>query len=54
MQVDQAGNGLTLDQPTKIHIHEVAATYPGEDSIEKDENLHCPLCTQNEHHQEVM
>jgi hypothetical protein len=20
MQVDQAGNGLTLDQPTKIHI----------------------------------
>jgi hypothetical protein len=54
MQVDQAGNGLTLDQPTKIHIHEVAAAYPGEDSIEKDENLHCPLCTQNEHHQEVM
>jgi hypothetical protein len=47
-RLSQAGNGLTLDQPTRIHIHEVAAAYRREDSIEKDENLHCPLCTQTQ------
>jgi hypothetical protein len=47
-RLSQAGNGLYLDQPTRIHIHEVAAAYRREDSIEKDENLHCPLCTQTQ------
>jgi hypothetical protein len=54
VRLSQAGNGLTLNQPSRIQIHKVAAAYQGEDSIEKDENLHCPLCTQNQHHQEVM
>ena len=33
-RLSQAGNGLTLDQPTRIRLHEVAAAYLGEDSIE--------------------
>lgn len=53
-RLSQAGNGLTLDQETKVRIHEVATGYLGEDSIEKDENLHCPLCSQNELLMEAM
>jgi hypothetical protein len=53
-RLSQAGNGLFLDQSTRIRIHEVAAAYLGEDSIEKDENLHCPLCTQNQCLKEAM
>ena len=53
-RLSHAGNGLFLDQPTRIRIHEVAAAYLGEDSIEKDENLHCPLCTQNQCLKEAM
>jgi hypothetical protein len=47
-RLSQAGNGLILDQVTKVCIHEVAAGYLGEDSIEEDENIHCPLCEKNE------
>jgi hypothetical protein len=53
-RLSQAGNGLILDQVTKVHIHEVAVGYLGEDSMEEDENLHCPLCSKNELLREVM
>jgi hypothetical protein len=53
-RLSQAGNGLTLDQVTKIRLHEIAAAYRGEDSIQEDENLHCPLCSKNELLGEVM
>jgi hypothetical protein len=53
-RLSHAGNGLTLDQATKIRLHEVAAAYRGEDSIQEDENLHCQLCQKNELLREVM
>jgi hypothetical protein len=46
-RLGQAGNGLTLDQVTKVRIHEVAAAYRMEDSIEEEGNLHCSLCAEN-------
>jgi hypothetical protein len=53
-RLSHAGNGLTLDQATRIRLHEVAAAYREEDSIQGDENLHCPLCEKNELLREVM
>jgi hypothetical protein len=53
-RLSQAGNGLTLDQATRIHLHEVAAAYRGEDSVQEDENLHCPLCEKNQLLRELM
>jgi hypothetical protein len=53
-RLSQAGNGLSLDQKTRIDIHEVAAAYLGEDSIEENQNPHCPLCTQNQWLKEAM
>jgi hypothetical protein len=47
-RLSQAGNGLTLDQATRIRLHQVAAVYLGEDSIQEDENLHGPLRQRNE------
>jgi hypothetical protein len=53
-RLSPAGNGLTLNQATRIRIHDVARTYCGEDSIADTENLHCPLCSQNEYLRDVM
>lgn len=53
-RLSQAGNGRTLDQATRIHLHEVAAAYREEDSIQEDENLHCPLCEKNKSLRELM
>jgi hypothetical protein len=53
-RLSQAGNGLRLDQQTRICIHEVAAAYRGEDSVKNDENLHCPLCESNQGVEEDM
>jgi hypothetical protein len=53
-RLSQAGNGLTLDQATRIRLHEVARAWRGEDSIEDTENLHCQQCSQNECFREVM
>lgn len=53
-RLSQAGNGLTLDQATRMRLHQVAAAYLGEDSMQEDENLHCPLCSKNELPREVM
>ena len=53
-RLSQAGNGLILDQPTRIHVHELVATYQGEDPMQEDRNLHCPLCQQNEYPREVV
>ena len=47
-RLSQAGNGLTLDQPTRKRLRQVAAAYLGEDLIEEDENSHCPLREENE------
>jgi hypothetical protein len=46
-RLGQAGNGLTLDQVTTVRLHEVAAAYRMEDSIEEEGNLHCSLCAEN-------
>ena len=53
-RLSPAGNGLSLDQATRIRLHEVARAWLGEDSIEETENLHCPLCSQNERFRKVM
>jgi hypothetical protein len=53
-RLSQSGNGLTLDQATRMRLHQVAAAYLGEDSMQEDENLHCPLCSKNELPREVM
>jgi len=53
-RLSHAGNGLILDQTTKIRLHEVAATYLGEDLIQEDENIHCALCKKNQLLGEVM
>jgi hypothetical protein len=53
-RLSEAGNGFILDKATIIHIHEVAAAYRGEDAVQGDENLHCPLCQQNECVREVI
>jgi hypothetical protein len=53
-RLSQVGNGLTLDQPTRSRVHEVASAYLGEDSIPDTENLHCQLCSQNERVRKVM
>ena len=53
-RLSPAGNGLSLDQATRIRLHEVARAYLGEDSIADTENLHCPLCSQNERFRKVM
>jgi hypothetical protein len=47
-RLSHAGNGLNLDQQTRIRIHEVATAHQGNDLIEKDENLQCPLCALNQ------
>jgi hypothetical protein len=35
-RLSHAGNGFTLDQATRVRLHEVAAAYRGEDSIQAD------------------
>jgi hypothetical protein len=52
-RLSPAGNGLALDQATRIRLHEVARAWRGEDSIADTKNLHCPLCSQNESLREV-
>jgi hypothetical protein len=47
-RLSHAGNGLILDQATRIRLHEVATAYRGEDSIQEEENLHCALCEKNQ------
>jgi hypothetical protein len=53
-RLSQGGNGLTLDQATRIRVHEVARAYRGEDCIPDTENLHCQLCSQNERFRKVV
>ena len=53
-RLSQAGNGLTLDQATRIRLHEVARAFLGEDYLPGTENLHCQLCSRNECFREVM
>jgi hypothetical protein len=43
-RLSQTGNGLTLDQATRIRLHEVARAYQREDSV-PETNLHCPMCS---------
>jgi hypothetical protein len=53
-RLSQVGNGLMLDQATKMRLHEVAAAYRGEDSIPEGGNPHCPLCQKDEPLREVI
>ena len=46
-RLGKAGKGLVMDLATLRQAHELAAGY-GRAGIEQDENnLHCPLCTEN-------
>lgn len=42
-----AGNGLLMDHPTKVQLHEVASAYGCVGLTGDKENLHCLLCEQN-------
>jgi hypothetical protein len=53
-RLSHAGNGLTLDQPTRMRLREVAAAYLGEDLIQGDGNLHCSSREKNEVFREDM
>jgi hypothetical protein len=41
------GNGLVFDPATQVLLHEVASAYPCVGSNNENENLRCPLCTEN-------
>ena len=46
-RLGKAGKGLVMDLATMKRIHQLAAVY-GCAGLEPDENnLHCPLCTEN-------
>jgi hypothetical protein len=46
-RLGKAGKGLAMDLATMARIHELASVY-GDVGLEQDENnLHCPLCTEN-------
>jgi hypothetical protein len=53
-RLSHAGNGLTLDQPTRMRLREVAAAYLGEDLMQGDGNLHCSSREKNEVFREDM
>jgi len=42
-----SGNGLLFDRATQILLHAVAIAYGCVRSTNGNENLHCPLCTEN-------
>jgi hypothetical protein len=42
-----SGNGLLFDRATQILLHEVATAYGCVGSAKGNENLQCPLCTEN-------
>jgi len=43
-RLSQEGNGLVLDIPTRMLIHELAGGYDMEAALEIGKNLHCPQC----------
>ncbi len=53
-RLSQAGNGLLMDRPTTVLLHELAASYGREDWMDEKGNLHCPLCAQYKGNEEVM
>jgi hypothetical protein len=42
-----SGNGLLFDRATQVLLHDVAGAYGCVGSTKGNENLHCPLCTEN-------
>jgi hypothetical protein len=53
-RLSQAGNGLIMDHPTVVLIHELAADYSMEDVSPEAGNMHCPLCERNQASKEAM
>jgi hypothetical protein len=46
-RLGKAGRGLAMDLATKARVHELAAVYCGAGLEQDENNLHCPLCTEN-------
>ncbi len=46
-RLGKAGRGLAMDLATIARVHELAAVYCGVGLEQDENNLHCPLCTQN-------
>jgi hypothetical protein len=46
-RLGKAGKGLTMDLATITRAHELAGVYGGAGLKELENNLHCPLCTEN-------
>ena len=46
-RLGKAGKGLVMDLATITRVHELAAVYGGVGLDEVENNLHCPLCTEN-------
>jgi hypothetical protein len=48
-----AGNGLLIDHTTRVHLHDVAASFV-DAGFEHVKNVHCSLCDENKGFVEVM
>jgi hypothetical protein len=46
-RLGKAGKGLVMDMATMARVHELAAVYGGVGLEQDENNLHCPLCTEN-------
>jgi hypothetical protein len=46
-RLGKAGKGLTMDLATVTQVHELAAAYGGVGLDQDENNLHCPLCSEN-------
>jgi hypothetical protein len=46
-RLGKAGKGLVMDLATMARVHELAAAYDGAGLEQDEDNLHCPLCTEN-------
>jgi hypothetical protein len=46
-RLGKAGKGIAMDLATVARVHELAAVYGGAGLDPDENNLHCPLCTEN-------
>jgi hypothetical protein len=46
-RLGKAGKGLVMDMAIMARVHELAAVYGGVGLEQDENNLHCPLCTEN-------
>lgn len=46
-RLGKAGKGLAMDLATMARVHELATVYGGVGLEQGENNLNCPLCTEN-------